>query len=551
MCHWSRTSRSGTVDAGATGGVALAGWGREGVTTMRVGTGRRGPQALTTGALLALALVMASLAGCGGDPQPADLPDPSTAGVAVEVFFTHPDRSLTCHDVVAVTRAVDPGDPVRGALEALLAGPTDDEFAAGYGGWFSAATDGMLVDVEVVDGTAHVVLADLREVIPNASTACGSATLLAQLDGTLLAFEHIDDTRHAFADQAAFYEWLQLDDPDAPEPVEEEPVTDDVDAATDDRTQEPDATEATTEPAAADEERPDADDDPQGPFPSVDVSGWIPAVVPGAPYSNGCCGVQTLGEVSPPWPSGPFEGAEDGYYDVDVERRPDDPAHLHLTLYRWESCVTHPELCDDEPYPGHEDLGVAVDPGSHRRLTVPIAELAVRLSHVHAGFELPELPGETSAIQGDPGAFAALLADVLDPIYDRAVLRALEEGEPATSILARLEDAASDPAFPFGVFPLVDHEYDPSMTFVAFRGPLGYPIEFVDTLLRDEERLLPPDADRAELAQRWNESRGSYHLRGLALEEPDRGLYDLRGRALEVRDGQLVLHLESGWPTWG
>jgi hypothetical protein len=41
----------------------------------------------------------------------------------------------------------------------------------------------------VADGVAHVTFADLRPVIPNASTSCGSAALLAQLDQTLLAFD--------------------------------------------------------------------------------------------------------------------------------------------------------------------------------------------------------------------------------------------------------------------------------------------------------------------------------------------------------------------------
>jgi hypothetical protein len=170
---------------------------------------------------LVAAVLVWGVVGCDQGQPAADPVDPDvgpSTTVEVEVFFANPDLGDPCGEVFPVIREVDADDPVVGALEALLAGPTAAEQAQGYGGWFSQDTVEMLLDVEVVDATVRVVFKDLRLVIPNASSSCGSAGLLAQLDATLLAFDHLGSTRYALADQAAFYEWLQLADPDTTPP---------------------------------------------------------------------------------------------------------------------------------------------------------------------------------------------------------------------------------------------------------------------------------------------------------------------------------------------
>lgn len=104
--------------------------------------------------------------------------------------------------------------PAVEAVAALLAGPTRDEQVQGYGDWFSAETEGLLRSVGVADGVARLDLADLRPVIPNASTSCGSATLLAQLDRTLLQFPDIDATIYSIdGSPDVFYEWLPYEAP--------------------------------------------------------------------------------------------------------------------------------------------------------------------------------------------------------------------------------------------------------------------------------------------------------------------------------------------------
>lgn len=169
--------------------------------------------------ILATLALLAGASGCTGGPEAATSPTSSGTADAdqrqvVEVYLGHADRGDPCQDVFPREREVPADAALRGALRALLAGPTEQEAAEGYGSWFSDETEGMLNEVRVVDGTAHVDFADFSEVIPNASTSCGSTLLLAQLDATVTQFEAVREARYAFdGDPAAFYEWLQRSPP--------------------------------------------------------------------------------------------------------------------------------------------------------------------------------------------------------------------------------------------------------------------------------------------------------------------------------------------------
>ena len=69
----------------------------------------------------------------------------------------------------------------------------------------------MLRSVTVEQGTADVDFADLRQLIPNASTSCGSAGLLAQLDRTLLQLPDVERAHHRIeGSDTDVYEWLQM-----------------------------------------------------------------------------------------------------------------------------------------------------------------------------------------------------------------------------------------------------------------------------------------------------------------------------------------------------
>lgn len=181
-----------------------------------------------------VALLTVVLAGCAGTPssQPTPspsgttvpLPEPETdapsrtspAARTIEVFFSNDRRGDPCEDVFPVLREVPSAAPLRGALEALLSGPTSAERTDGYGGWFSEATADLLDGVRIERARALVSFrSTLPDVIPNASSSCGSTALLAALDATVTQFSEVEDAWYDLeGDRAAFYGWLQMAAPD-------------------------------------------------------------------------------------------------------------------------------------------------------------------------------------------------------------------------------------------------------------------------------------------------------------------------------------------------
>lgn len=154
-------------------------------------------------------------------PEPAPTSSPDVETVEVEIFLANAGRGDVCTEVFGVRRDVPAAAPLRGALEALLAGPTEAERADGYEGWFSDDTAHLLDGVRL-DGARALVsfAATLPEVIPNASSSCGSSLLLAQLDRTATQFPSVDEAWYSLeGDRADFYGWLQYAAPDDPGPI--------------------------------------------------------------------------------------------------------------------------------------------------------------------------------------------------------------------------------------------------------------------------------------------------------------------------------------------
>lgn len=132
-----------------------------------------------------------------------------------DVFLLPAEVGDDCSVVIGAERQAQVEGAVGDALAQLLAGPTSEEESAGLGSWFSAETEGMLNGVTVEDGLAEVDFDDFSGIIPNASTSCGSAALLAQLDQTVLQFPEVDRVVYSFdGDRIAFYEWLQRSAPE-------------------------------------------------------------------------------------------------------------------------------------------------------------------------------------------------------------------------------------------------------------------------------------------------------------------------------------------------
>jgi hypothetical protein len=453
-----------------------------------------------------LVLVLA-IAGCGGTAeQPTTEPEPTAETVEVHLFFTNDQLGDPCGEAFAVTRTVDADDPVTGALDALLAGPTTAERADGYGGWFSDDTAGMLHSVTVdADGTAHVVFADLRPVIPNASTSCGSAALLAQLDQTLLAFDHIVATRYAIADQAAFYEWLQLGDPDAAEPVD--PVPDDT------------GDDPATEDSRATEDDPAEDGATDDEGSSADAAGdthrgtwrWGDPTATNAGVAVNCCDIPNEGPPSPPGPLPETGWPADGFYAVDIGYLDGPGSMVRLWIGRWERCDLLPEGACPEHWP--PDALEVEKAGTVREAPLDVFDVSL--------LPMRSIQDEDrQVLYGTAPAFAELLHDDLGPAFRTWVVEPYQDGvanggddvaqvqtDVSRNLEKELRSGSVDPEFPFGTLAAED----PAEDQLGYRGPLG--------------SLLVISA--------W---------------EPERlpaAFYYWRFLSLEIRDGHPVLHVTA------
>jgi sporulation and spore germination protein len=163
---------------------------------------------LGTTILVAAALLTTAVASTASATQAA-------TNTQVVSIFAPRGASGDCARVLPLQRTVEAPSLLKGAMQALLAGPTKAERARGYGGWFSAKTAGHLRSVRIVHGLAFIDFRTFARDIPNASTSCGSALLLAQLDRTARQFPTVTRTVYSFnGSQHAFYEWLQREAPE-------------------------------------------------------------------------------------------------------------------------------------------------------------------------------------------------------------------------------------------------------------------------------------------------------------------------------------------------
>lgn len=130
------------------------------------------------------------------------------------IFFSNSKKTDTtdCALVFGVQRTIELNStPYEQALKELFKGPTQAEKNEGYSSFFTSKTSGLLKKITVVDGIAYIELFDPRQLIPNASTSCGSQQLLASIKQTLMHDGEIGEVVFAIeGDQQSFYDWLQI-----------------------------------------------------------------------------------------------------------------------------------------------------------------------------------------------------------------------------------------------------------------------------------------------------------------------------------------------------
>jgi len=134
--------------------------------------------------------------------------------MTVKVFFSNSelDPEISCNKVFPVEREISETlDVAKAALEELFKGPTEEEKNEGYVSWFSDTTEDILKSVKIENDTAYVDLKDIRQIIPNVSSSCGSAEFLAEVETTLKQFSAVDRVIIAIEGKPeTFYEWIQI-----------------------------------------------------------------------------------------------------------------------------------------------------------------------------------------------------------------------------------------------------------------------------------------------------------------------------------------------------
>ena len=131
----------------------------------------------------------------------------------VKVFFSSDADATDCSTVKAFPRRTMGGDVLHDAMNQVLRGPRSWEQDNAWS-FFSHRTAGLLNSVRIRSGIAYIDFDDFRHIIPNASSSCGSTSLMSQLDRTAKQFPRVDSVRYSFeGSRTAFYEWLQMSTP--------------------------------------------------------------------------------------------------------------------------------------------------------------------------------------------------------------------------------------------------------------------------------------------------------------------------------------------------
>lgn len=131
------------------------------------------------------------------------------------VYFNNSSRAAAgeeCSSVYGVERAVQKDEtPIQAALEQLFAGPTEKEIQLGFSSFFSEATRNILKSVKIRDRTAYINLTDIRNIIPNASSSCGSSQLLSEIIETVKHDRSVERVIIAIeGNPQTFYDFIQI-----------------------------------------------------------------------------------------------------------------------------------------------------------------------------------------------------------------------------------------------------------------------------------------------------------------------------------------------------
>lgn len=152
-------------------------------------------------------------------PEPTESAEPTATEPAEQelaLFFSAGDGT-DCAQVQEVSRTVPAGaDALEESMALLLAGPTEEETAAGITTGFGETTAEALRHTYIEASIAYIDMVNFSEDHQNWSASCGSQQLLAQLDQTVEANAPTEvEICYSFdGELSPFYEWLQAVVPD-------------------------------------------------------------------------------------------------------------------------------------------------------------------------------------------------------------------------------------------------------------------------------------------------------------------------------------------------
>lgn len=146
------------------------------------------------------------------DPSPSSQTN-GGGSQAVVVFFNRTGEGVAaCTAVEGVERRIEQTEAVAtAAMNALFAGPSDDEQERRFSSLFSEDTAGLLRSVHVEGETAYLDLSRAFLGINNVSTSCAARMTLSSIEATLTQFPTVEEVRYAVeGDPATFYEFMQI-----------------------------------------------------------------------------------------------------------------------------------------------------------------------------------------------------------------------------------------------------------------------------------------------------------------------------------------------------
>ncbi|MGB9680972.1 MAG: GerMN domain-containing protein [Minisyncoccia bacterium] len=139
---------------------------------------------------------------------------PST--LPVKIYFSNEKLNPNLKDcslVYPVNRTISlNGDPFLQTLNLLFLGPTEQEKAEGYTSVFSPENKDILKNLDISpDGIVYIDLYDIRSIMPEVSSSCGSSQFMKSIEETLKQFQLVKKVIFAInGDPQMFYEWVQL-----------------------------------------------------------------------------------------------------------------------------------------------------------------------------------------------------------------------------------------------------------------------------------------------------------------------------------------------------